>query len=79
VIADFFGTTHVTIAIDSLAFTDGVHNHTLTDTRDLMDEAFWARIYAGYHFYRSLEAGQQLGQSVAGQLVKNHFRQLQPR
>jgi hypothetical protein len=38
-IADFFGTTRVTIAIDSKAFTDGLHQHTLTDTRDLMDEA----------------------------------------
>ncbi len=78
-IADFFGTTRVTIGIDSKAFTDGLHQHTFTDTRDLMDEVFWARIYAGFHFYHSLEAGRQLGQSVAGQVVRNHFRQLQPR
>ncbi len=76
-IADFFGTTRVTVGIDSKAFTDSVHQHTLTDTRDLMDEVFWARIYAGFHFYHSLEAGRQLGQSVAGQVVRNHFRQLQ--
>jgi hypothetical protein len=73
-IADFFGTTRVTIAVDSKAFTDGLHQHTFTDTRDLMDEVFWARIYAGFHFYHSLEAGRQLGQSVAGQVVRNHFR-----
>ncbi|HTS28774.1 MAG TPA: vanadium-dependent haloperoxidase [Bryobacteraceae bacterium] len=78
-IADFFGTTRVTIAIDSKAFTDGVHQHTLSDTRDLMDEVFWARIYAGFHFFHSLEAGRQLGQSVAGQVVRNHFRESQPR
>jgi len=78
-IADFFGTTRVTVAVDSKAFTDGLHQHTFTDTRDLMDEVFWARIYAGFHFYHSLEAGRQLGQSVAGQVVRNHFRQLQPR
>jgi hypothetical protein len=78
-IADFFGTTRVTVAIDSKAFTDGLHQHVLTDTRNLMDEVFWARIYAGFHFYHSLEAGRQLGQSVAGQVVRNHFRQLQPR
>jgi hypothetical protein len=78
-IADFFGTTRVAIAIDSKAFTDGLHQHTFTDTRDLMDEVFWARIYAGFHFYHSLEAGRQLGQSVAGQVVRNHFRPLQPR
>jgi hypothetical protein len=74
-IADFFGTTRVTIAADSKAFTDGIHQHTFTDTRDLMDEVFWARIYAGFHFFHSLEAGRQLGQSVAGQVVRNHFRQ----
>jgi hypothetical protein len=78
-IADFFGTTRVTVAIDSKAFSDGLHQHTLTDTRDLMDEVFWARIYAGFHFFHSLEAGRQLGQSVAGQVVRNHFRQLQSR
>lgn len=78
-IADFFGTTRVTLAVDSKAFTDGVHQHTFTDTRELMDEVFWARIYAGFHFYHSLEVGRQLGQSVAGQVVRNHFRQVQSR
>jgi hypothetical protein len=78
-IADFFGTTRVTFTADSKAFSDGLHTHTFTDTRDLMDEVFWARIYAGFHFYHSLEAGRQLGQSVAGQVVKNHFRQAQSR
>jgi hypothetical protein len=78
-IADFFGTTRVTVLVDSKAFTDGLHQHTFTDTRDLMDEVFWARIYAGFHFYHSLEAGRQLGLSVAGQIARNHFRPLQPR
>jgi hypothetical protein len=78
-IADFFGTTRVAVGTDSKAFTDGLHQHAFTDTRDLMDEVFWARIYAGFHFYHSLEAGRQLGQSVAGQVFRNHFRQLQPR
>jgi hypothetical protein len=39
-----------------------------------MDEVFWARIYAGFHFYHSLEVGRQLGESVASQLVQKHFR-----
>jgi hypothetical protein len=78
-IADFFGTTRVNVAVDSKAFTDGLHQHTFTDTRDLMDEVFWARIYAGFHFYHSLEAGRQLGQSVAGHVFRNHFRQVQQR
>ncbi|HEY3841558.1 MAG TPA: vanadium-dependent haloperoxidase, partial [Bryobacteraceae bacterium] len=78
-IGDFFGTTRVTIATDSTAFTDGLHQHTFTDTRDLMDEIFWARIYAGFHFYHSLEAGRQLGQSVANQVFREHFRAVQSR
>jgi hypothetical protein len=78
-IADFFGTTRVTVAVDSKAFADGLHQHTFTDTRDLMDEVFWARIYAGFHFYHSLEAGRQLGQSVAGQVVRSNFRPLPAR
>jgi len=78
-IADFFGTTRVQVVTDSKAFTDSAHQHTFKDTRDLMDEVFWARIYAGFHFYHSLEVGRQLGQSVAGQLARNHFRPLQSR
>ncbi len=73
-IADYFGSTKVHLVVDSKAFTDGLHTHTLEDTRDLMDEVFWARIYAGFHFYHSLEDGRQLGQSVAKQLNRNYFR-----
>ena len=73
-IASFFGTTRVHVLTDSKVFTDGVHQHTFEDTRDLIDEVFWARIYAGFHFHHSLEVGKQLGESVAGQLVQNHFR-----
>jgi hypothetical protein len=73
-IASFFGTTRVHVLIDSKAFTDSVHQHTFEDTRNLMDEVFWARIYAGFHFYHSLEVGRQLGESVASQLVQKHFR-----
>ncbi len=72
-IADYFGTTKVNVVVDSKAFTT-VHTHTFADTRDLMDEVFWARIYAGFHFYHSLEDGRQLGQSVAKQLFHNYFR-----
>lgn len=78
-IADFFGTTRVNIAIDSKAFSDGLHQHAFTDTRDLMDEVFWARIYAGFHFFHSLEAGRQLGQSVAAQVMRTHFREVTSR
>ncbi len=73
-IADFFGTTRVHVVTDSVAFTDGVHQHVFEDTRDWMDEVFWARMYAGFHFYHSLEAGRQLGQTVAQGVARNHFR-----
>lgn len=73
-IASFFGTTRVHVQTDSQAFTDGVHQHDFQDTRDLLDEVFWARIYAGFHFHHSLEVGSQLGETVAQQLVRNYFR-----
>ncbi len=73
-IADYFGTTKVKLVVDSKAFGTTVHTHTFDDTRDLMDEVFWARIYAGFHFYHSLEDGRQLGQSVARQLFHHYFR-----
>jgi hypothetical protein len=73
-IADFFGTTHVHVVTDSKAFPSGVIQHTFEDTRDFMDEVFWARIYAGFHYHHSLEVGRQLGETVAQQLVQNHFR-----
>jgi hypothetical protein len=78
-IADFFGTTRVQVPVDSKAFSDGVHQHTFTDTSALLDEVFWARIYAGFHFYHSLQVGSQLGESVASQLSRNHFRPAQQR
>ena len=72
-IAGYFGTTKIHIVVDSLAFSDGVHTHTFEDTRDLMDEVFWARLYAGFHFYHSLEVGRDLGAAVARGLLQDHF------
>jgi len=74
VIASFFGTTRVAVKTDSKAFTDGVHEHDFQDTRDLLDEVFWARIYAGFHYHHSLEVGSNLGETVAQQLLRNYFR-----
>jgi hypothetical protein len=74
-IASFFGTTRVHVLTDSTVFTDSVHQHTFEDTRDLMDEVFWARIYAGFHYHHSLEDGRQLGQTAAQELVRNYFHQ----
>jgi hypothetical protein len=60
-IAGYFGTTRVHVVVDSKAFADGAHSHAFEDTRDLMDETFWARIYAGFHYYHSLEVGASIG------------------
>ena len=73
-IAGFFGTSSVSISADSLAFPDGIHTHNFADTRELMDEVFWARMYTGFHYYRSMEDGRQLGITVARDLLQNHFR-----
>ncbi len=73
-IASYFGTTRVNILTDSVVFTDGVHQHVFEDSRDLMDEVFWARIYAGFHYHNSLQVGQKLGETVARQLVRTHFQ-----
>jgi len=60
-VASFFGTTRVHVVTDSKAFTYSVHQHTFEDTRDMVDEVFWARIYAGFHFHHS-EVAKQLGE-----------------
>jgi len=72
-IEGYFGTPTVHIVVDSLAFTDGVHTHVFENSNDLFSEVFWARIYAGFHFYHSLEDGGTLGGRVAHQLLRNHF------
>ncbi len=72
-IEGYFGTPTVHIVMDSLAFTDGVHTHVFENTNDFFNEVFWARIYAGFHFYHSLEDGGALGGHVAHQLLRNHF------
>jgi hypothetical protein len=72
-IAGYFGSTKIHLAVESLAFQDGPHTHTFEDTRDMMDEVFWARLYAGFHFYHSLEAGRDLGVTVARALLRTHF------
>lgn len=73
-IAGYFGTTRIHVVVDSTAFQDGVHKHTFEDTRDLFDEVFWARIYAGFHYFHSLQDGGDLGAMVARELLRNHFR-----
>jgi hypothetical protein len=73
-LAGYFGTNKVHFVTDSIAFQDGVHIHTFEDSRDLIDEVFWARIYAGFHYHHSLQDGEKLGTTIAGELLRNHFR-----
>jgi hypothetical protein len=75
-IADYFGTANVQLSIDSLSFTDGVHTHTFQNTHEFFNEVFWARIYAGFHFYHSLQDGGSLGRHVADNLNRRYFRRL---
>ncbi len=72
-IAGYFGSTRIHIVVDSKAFQEGLHTHTFEDTRDFMDEVFWARIYAGFHYYHSLEDGRALGTTIAHELLRAHF------
>lgn len=77
-IAGYFQTTRVFVVVDSTAFQDGVHTHTFEDTRDLLDEVFWARMYAGFHYFHSMQDGGELGATIARELLRNHFRPQYP-
>ncbi|MGC2001493.1 MAG: hypothetical protein WA658_16670, partial [Candidatus Acidiferrales bacterium] len=79
-IAAYFGTKKVKIVVDSLAFgAAGVHTHIFQNTDDLFNEVFWARIYAGFHFYHSLVDGGKLGERVSRQVVRKQFHDLSER
>jgi hypothetical protein len=78
-IAAYFGTSKVHIVVDSLAFKDGPHTHTFDDTRDFFDEVFWARVYAGFHYYHSLVDGGELGKKVAAQVESRYGRSAEGR
>ena len=72
-LAGYFGTTKIHFVTDSTAFQDGVHTHTFEDSRNLIDEVFWARIYAGFNYHHSLQDGEKLGTTIARELLRNHF------
>ncbi len=73
-VADFFGTRKVHVVIDSTSLSDGIHTHTFENTGDWLNEVYWARMFAGFHFNHSLQDGEALGRHVAHQLFKNNFR-----
>jgi hypothetical protein len=73
-VADYFHTRKVHVVVNSTAFSGPAHTHTFEDTGDWLNEVYWARIFAGFHFNHSLQDGEQLGRQVAHQLLENHFR-----
>jgi hypothetical protein len=76
-IALYFGTKDVKVIVDSLAFgAAGVHTHVFQNTDDLFNEVFWARIYAGFHFYHSLVDGKKLGAHVSRHVIRKQFHEL---
>lgn len=75
-IAAYFRRTRVHVIVDSLVTQT---THTFDDTRDLFREVFGARIYAGFHYSRSLVDGGVMGKRIARQLVRHHFRRVKHR
>lgn len=73
-VADFFGTRKVHVVVTSTVFGATPRTHTFDDTGDWLYEVFWARMFAGFHFNHSLQAGETLGRQVARQLFDNYFR-----
>jgi hypothetical protein len=71
--AGYFRTREVHVVTDSLVTNT---THTFENTRDLFDEVFGARIYAGFHFHHSLVDGGELGEEVSEQLLRNYLQRL---
>jgi hypothetical protein len=68
---NFFGTPNVKFSVSSAA----THTtHTYYNVGQLETEAYWARIYAGFHYRHSLDEGFKLGHRVAKQLNQNFFQ-----
>lgn len=68
---NFFGTPNVQFTVTSAA----THTtHTFYNVDQLETEAYWARIYAGFHYRHSLDEGFKLGHRVAKQLNRNFFQ-----
>jgi hypothetical protein len=72
---NFFGTPNVKFSVNS-AVTHTTH--TYYNVGQLETEAYWARIYAGFHYRHSLDEGFQLGHRVAKQLNQNFFQPRHP-
>ena len=69
----FFRTRKVTLVVSSTVTNT---THTFTNTNELEEEVFGARIYAGFHYRHSLVEGFELGHNVVKEMLKNDFRRL---
>jgi len=69
----FFRTREVTLVVSSTVTNT---THTFTNMKDLEEEVFGARIYAGFHYRHSLVEGFELGHHVVKQMLRHHFRRL---
>jgi hypothetical protein len=69
----FFHTREVTLVVSS---TVTKTTHTFTNTKELEEEIFGARIYAGFHYPHSLVEGFELGHNVVKQMLRHYFRRL---
>ena len=69
----FFSTDRVTLVVSSTVTNT---THTFTNTEDLEEEVFGARIYAGFHYRHSLVEGFELGHNVVKQMVRHYFRRV---
>jgi hypothetical protein len=69
----FFGTRDVTLVVSSTVTNT---THTFTNTKELEEEVFGARIYAGFHYRHSLVEGFELGHNVVKQMLRHYFRQV---
>jgi hypothetical protein len=69
----FFGTHKVTLVVSSTVTNT---THTFANTKDLEDEVFGARIYAGFHYRHSLVEGFELGHNVVKQMLRRYFKRL---
>lgn len=74
VLAGYFHTAHITFSVDSLVTNT---THTFTSTDQLASEVEDARIYAGFHYHRSVVQGKLLGKKVAHQLMRRYFRHVE--
>jgi hypothetical protein len=66
----YFGTPRVQITVSSSVTNT---THQFSNIHDWENEVFWARIYAGFHYYHSMVQGYVLGHRVAHHITNNYF------